>query len=257
MSDGSQRAKAKQVHARPPAALHLLTVLLTVATGAMDAICFLELGDVFASVMTGNVVLLGLAAGNADGALAVHTGVALASFGVATLLGSLTAGRHRAPSGRRVWPARTTAAFAVEATALSVFLLLWILRGPEIAGAEELVLLALAAFAMGTQSAVVNQLDVPGGSTTYITGTLTRLLSGTITRLVTGGQGGWVERWAAARLAALIAGAAGAALLVATASSMAPVLPLALLTVVIVVALLPIVRADAPPAPKTGDGARR
>ena len=48
----------------------LLVVLLTVTTGRVDATVFLHLGHVFASVITGTLVLLGVAAGTHDGALA-------------------------------------------------------------------------------------------------------------------------------------------------------------------------------------------
>jgi uncharacterized membrane protein YoaK (UPF0700 family) len=37
-----------------------LLVLLTLTTGAVDASCFLHLGNVFSSVITGNLILLGV-----------------------------------------------------------------------------------------------------------------------------------------------------------------------------------------------------
>ena len=57
-----------------------LVVLLTVTTGGVDAAAFLHLGHVFSSVITGTLVLLGIAAGTHDGALAGNCGVALASY---------------------------------------------------------------------------------------------------------------------------------------------------------------------------------
>ena len=42
-----------------------LLVLLTLTTGAVDASCFLHLGNVFSSVITGNLILLGVAAATA------------------------------------------------------------------------------------------------------------------------------------------------------------------------------------------------
>jgi uncharacterized membrane protein YoaK (UPF0700 family) len=36
---------------------------LTLCTGALDATCFLRLGRVFSSVITGNLALLGIAVG--------------------------------------------------------------------------------------------------------------------------------------------------------------------------------------------------
>jgi len=49
-------------HTARGAARDGLLVLLTLTTGAVDASCFLHLGHVFSSVVTGNLILLGVAA---------------------------------------------------------------------------------------------------------------------------------------------------------------------------------------------------
>ena len=43
--------------------LHALVILLCVISGSLGAISFLALGEAFASVMTGNIVFIGAAAG--------------------------------------------------------------------------------------------------------------------------------------------------------------------------------------------------
>ena len=48
----------------------MLVVVLTVTTGGVDAAAFLHLGHVFSSVITGTMVLLGVAAGTHDAVLA-------------------------------------------------------------------------------------------------------------------------------------------------------------------------------------------
>ena len=48
---------------RRGAARNGLLVLLTLTTGAADASSFLHLGNVFSSVITGNLILLGVAGG--------------------------------------------------------------------------------------------------------------------------------------------------------------------------------------------------
>ena len=57
-----------------------LVVVLTLTTGAVDVTSFLALGNVFSSVVTGDLVLLGAAAGTGRPELAVHSGVALAGY---------------------------------------------------------------------------------------------------------------------------------------------------------------------------------
>jgi Protein of unknown function (DUF1275) len=53
--------------------LTVLAVAITLGTGAMDVVSFTRLGGVFSSVMTGNLVLLGLAAARPSGELAATT----------------------------------------------------------------------------------------------------------------------------------------------------------------------------------------
>ena len=80
----------------------LLTIALTLVTGATDAVAFLRLGNVFTSVMTGNMVLLGLAAGRGELTALEHTGLAVAAFIAGTVIGSHLAGAPRDEDA--VWP---------------------------------------------------------------------------------------------------------------------------------------------------------
>ncbi len=50
----------------------VLVAALTVTTGAVDATAFLALGKVFSSVITGNLVLLGVAAGSGNAGEAIR-----------------------------------------------------------------------------------------------------------------------------------------------------------------------------------------
>ena len=71
-----------------------LLVLLTLTTGAVDASCFLHLGNVFSSVITGNLILLGVAAATRSSSLAIHSGTALAGYSVGVLIGAPIATRR-------------------------------------------------------------------------------------------------------------------------------------------------------------------
>ncbi len=55
-------------------------MVLTFASGATDVISFTRLGGVFTSVMTGNIVLLGLAVARASVSLATHTLTSIAGY---------------------------------------------------------------------------------------------------------------------------------------------------------------------------------
>lgn len=159
---------------------HRLVVALAFATGAADATGFLALGGAFASVMTGNMVLLGLGAGQADLDLVVNAGVAIVSFAIGVLVGASLAGAPRPDDG--VWPGRVSVALAVELALWAALLGIWIPTRGEETELVALGLLGLAACAMGIQSSAVQRFGVPGLSSTYLTGTLTTLIGGIAAR---------------------------------------------------------------------------
>jgi uncharacterized membrane protein YoaK (UPF0700 family) len=163
---------------RHEAARDTLVVLLTVTTGVVDAASFLGLGSVFSSVITGNLVLLGIAAGTSSATLAVHSGVALAGYSLGVAAGAPLAAR-RAP-GAGTWPPSVTVTLSAELFVMSVFCVGWELTGTHPGFAVQLVLVAMLAACMGMQGAAVRQLGQM--STTYLTSTLTGIVSALVTR---------------------------------------------------------------------------
>ena len=152
-----------------------LVVALAVATGGMDAIGFIALGGVFASVMTGNLVLLGVSASHRSASLAAHVGVALAGYIVGVVAGVVVAGQPG--RARSTWPARVTGALLIELALIVGVTIGWELVGGHPVGDPQLLMLGMAALAMGIQSAAVRALADPGLSSTYMTATLTNLVS--------------------------------------------------------------------------------
>lgn len=71
--------------------LTVLAAALAFGTGAMDVASVTRLGGVFSSVMTGNLVLLGLAAARPSGELATHTALAFAGYVTGAALGTWSA----------------------------------------------------------------------------------------------------------------------------------------------------------------------
>ena len=60
--------------------LTLIAIALTFASGAADVASFTRMGNVFTSVMTGNIVLWGLAVARGSLTLASHTAVAIGGY---------------------------------------------------------------------------------------------------------------------------------------------------------------------------------
>ena len=157
--------------------LTAIAALLTIGTAATDVVSFTRLGSVFASVMTSNIVFLGLAAANQSAVLAEHAAVSFAGYvvGVAAASRMARAGRWGAP-GNKGWSPGIAAVLVAETGVFVIFTIGWAVTGAKPAGGAQLLLLAVVTLAMGMQSAVVVAMGIAGVSTTYMTGTLTTLI---------------------------------------------------------------------------------
>jgi uncharacterized membrane protein YoaK (UPF0700 family) len=204
----------------------VLAVALALVTGATDAIGFTRLGGVFTSVMTGNMVLLGVSGGEHDASLAIHAGAAFIGYVLGTLLGARVAGK--AAPHQSVWPRPITTALFLELAAFAVFALWWEFAGGHPSGAATYVLIASNALALGIQSSAVLRLGVLGLSTTYLTGTLTQAVASLVGRRTP------LPPRSIAILVALVIGAGLGALLAVNASRAAPAVPLGMLSLVVV-----------------------
>jgi uncharacterized membrane protein YoaK (UPF0700 family) len=231
--ENSLRA-ANQVNAGTRAA-HLenirdiLAIGLALVTGATDAIGFTRLGGVFTSVMTGNMVLLGVAGGDRNAALALHAGAAFIGYVLGTLVGARVAGK--AAAQQSVWPRPITVALLFELAVFAIFAVWWELAGGHPSGAATYVLIASNALALGVQSSAVLRFGISGLSTTYLTGTLTETVANLIRRH---------SPLPARRVAILIAVVIGAglgALLAVNVPRAAPAVPLGVLALVVLGAM--------------------
>lgn len=194
-------------------------ILLAAGAGGMDALVFTQLGKVFASVLTGNLVLLGIAVATSGIDVAGPITVIAGYF-----VGVVAAARWcHGERLRRVHECLVAAAVLVGALAIVV----------GIAGehAGRIPPLILASLAMGIQSVTVMAAD-NASPTTYLTSTFTRFLSD----LTVDGS---VDPWAVARIVGLVVGAGAAVAL----SNSVPDWGFALPAVLIVAAACLVLRA--------------
>lgn len=150
-----------------------LLILLAFAAGAVDAISFLGLDEVFTANMTGNTVLLGLALGQGEFDAVWRSATALGAFLVGVALAAAIVERDRAGP----WPRSVTLTLGIESGVLGAFAILWAVAADPLSDAAVYGLIALAACAMGMQSGAVRRLHVPDVLTVVITGTLTTLVA--------------------------------------------------------------------------------
>jgi uncharacterized membrane protein YoaK (UPF0700 family) len=201
-------------------------ITLTLVTGSVDAIGLLRLGGVFTSVMTGNMVFLGIAASERSGSIALHTGVAFFAYVIGSFVGARVAG-HAPDDESHLWPRTIVNALLIELVFLAVFAVWWEFVGGAPSPDVSYSLLALNAAALGIQSAAVLRFGVSGLSTTYLTGTLTQFVAGFTKKDAP------VQARSGLILLALIAGAALGALFALHAPRFAPIVPLGALVIVV------------------------
>lgn len=162
------------MNAQEPAAVSRLPLwsmqTLTFSTGIADAVGYLGLDKVFTGNMTGNVVILGMASGNADDLPILGPAVALAMF----MFGAALGGRLlRHASG--AWPRPLSVLLG------AVSAVLWIAVACLAflpAGGNHLAIVLIAgsiAMAMGAQAAGARFLAVKDVTTVVVTSTITGL----------------------------------------------------------------------------------
>jgi uncharacterized membrane protein YoaK (UPF0700 family) len=209
---GSDLQDSARAHAR------LALVALTAGTASLDVTAFFRLGGVFASVMTSNLVFVGVAVVKTEAAFGVRCAVAILSYIAGVGLGSAIA----PPSGRenRLGTRPLSLLLTGELAVLVAYTIWWMAVDARPVGWTRLGLLGVIALAMGAQSAAARQLGNPDVGTTYLTGTVTSLASSLAGRRRPDPESVVV-------LAAVIAGAAAGAGLLEAAPITVPLLALA------------------------------
>jgi uncharacterized membrane protein YoaK (UPF0700 family) len=205
--DGNLRANAR-----------VALIALTASTASLDVTAFLRLGGVFASVMTSNLVFVGIAVVKTEAAFGTRCAVAILSYVVGVGIGSTIA----EPSGdeNRLGTRPLSLLLTGELALLVGYTIWWMVVGGQPKGWTQIVLLGLIACAMGGQSAATRQLGNPTASTTYLTGTLTSVVSSLAARRRPDPE-------AVAVILALLAGAAAGVGLLDAAPITVPLLALA------------------------------
>lgn len=147
--------------------------VITCICGMLDAVCYLGLGQVFAEIMTGNLVYLVFSIGT----LGTHGNnpalpyvIALATFGV----GALGGGRLVRLPG---WWGAHRIGFVVEWLALLGAVIATLVVHPQYHGNARFVVIGILAFGMGIQNAEVRRWGVPNLATNVMTLTLTALIA--------------------------------------------------------------------------------
>lgn len=151
----------------------LLLAVLGLTTGACDAAAFEHLGNVFASVVTGDLVLLGISLIRESGSLVLFAGCGLLGYSVGVLITAPRSETEARPS-EVTWPPSVNRILVVDLLLLIAFGIGWQLIGAHPGEAADAAVVLPLAAAMGAQSSAVRRIGPM--STTYLTSTLTGVL---------------------------------------------------------------------------------
>jgi uncharacterized membrane protein YoaK (UPF0700 family) len=180
-----------------------LMLALTVVTGLVDAVSYLQLGRVFVANMTGNVVFSGFAFAGAPGFSLAASLVALAAFAAGALLGGLVVHRTRPHRGRNL-----QYALLAETVFVAAAVIVTQVSGSPYAGGVRFTLIVLLALGLGVQNSAARALAVPDLTTTVLTLTITGIAADSH---LTGGAGNKAGRRVISACAMLLGAVAGAA----------------------------------------------
>lgn len=203
--------------------------LITAICGLLDAVCFLALGGVFAEIMTGNLLLMAFTVGSGDPVEdTTKFLLPLAAFA----LGALGGGRLLRGSAqireRRL-------GFVFEWLLIVAAVVIAAVGNPDDRNGIGLVVVALLAFAMGIQNAMVRIHGIPDLATNVMTLTLTAIIADS--RPAGGDNPNWRRRTLSVSLF-VVSAAVGAFLL-----RFDVFWPLLLAAVIFSVALVPLIGA--------------
>jgi uncharacterized membrane protein YoaK (UPF0700 family) len=176
-------------------------LLLTAATGVIDAVSYLSLDQVFTGNMTGNVLFIGFALVGVDDIPFLNNLVALLGFAAGAIAAARFVGRGHAVTV----PARSLLTLGVNTAVTAVVAAVWLTVG-TLSTPVMIVLTALLAAAMGAQVAAVRPVGNADITTVVVTSTLANLSRDS--RLA-GAPAGSGHRWVQ-RLGAILAMGVGA-----------------------------------------------
>ncbi|MCJ1676044.1 DUF1275 domain-containing protein [Streptomyces sp. APSN-46.1] len=154
-----------------------MMVVLTVATGLIEAISLLALGPVFTAMQTGNVLFLAFGATAQGNLPTLAPAVSLASFAVGAVCGARLESASEI-RGRR-W-------FVIGLVVEGTLILVAAGAGWGVAprygspGGRHLVVAAVLAVAMGFRNVSSMRVNVPGVPTTLVTRSMTSFLGGSM-----------------------------------------------------------------------------
>jgi uncharacterized membrane protein YoaK (UPF0700 family) len=163
---------------RRPRTLSAVTIALTAAAGAIDVVTYFAFNQVFASTMTGNLVMLGLGLGQGDVSQIVDNLCAIGGYCGGLVIGTMFCGLMMR---RYPWRNAVGATLTLELALLLALGAFWYgvdgTDGGALVQWKVIVLVVGAGLAMGVQAAAMRYIGPAGTPTSFLSGTVTNWVS--------------------------------------------------------------------------------
>ena len=163
-------------------------LVLTAATGALDAVSYLALDRVFTGNMTGNVLFVAFGLVGVQGIPVLNNLIALLTFALGAALGSRLTRRTTGPVRL---PRRALLIVLADTVAVLLLGVAWLAYG-ALGRPAMIVLTGLLALLLGAQAAAVRHIGLRDLSTVVVTMTLVNLSADS--RLAGGRAASWARR---------------------------------------------------------------
>src|SRR5260370_1956607 len=150
----------------------LFILLLTLNAGWTDMLAYFFLGHIFASILTGNFVFIGLGLAQGNSGLLIRALAAVLVSFVGVTLGSFCLQQAPQRQTEQTWHTTLVRTLLIEWLLFLAFAIIWPLTSNlSQQGGVQILLLCLAALGTGIQRALIQSFNIPGVVANALTGT--------------------------------------------------------------------------------------
>jgi uncharacterized membrane protein YoaK (UPF0700 family) len=224
----------------------LFILLLTLNAGWTDTLCFLFLGHVFASILTGNFLFIGLGLAQGNSGLLIRALAAVLVSFVGVTLGSFCLQQAPQRQTEQTWRTTLVRTLLIEWLLFLAFAIIWhVTSNLSQQAGVQILLLGLAALGTGIQGALIQAFNIPGVVANALTGTVLTLGQRLAQGLGHPGPESEEWRWRNIFLVILllIYVVSAIAVVLTLASTLTPVVPMIIVTIAIFAMFFPFRRA--------------
>jgi uncharacterized membrane protein YoaK (UPF0700 family) len=220
----------------------LFILLLTLNAGWTDMLAYFFLGHIWATILSGNILYIGLGLAQGNSGLLIRALAAVLVSFVGVTVGSFCLQQAPQRQTEQTWRTTLVRTLLIEWLLFLAFAIIWrVTSNLSQQGGVQILLLCLAALGTGIQGALIQAFNIPGVVANALTGTVLMLGQRLAQGLGHSGPESEEWRWRNIFLVMLLLIYVVSAFVVALISSfmLTPVVPVIVVTIAIFALLFP------------------